>query len=122
MDNANSISAETQREYLWTFLSNHGHVILELAHNPDVRLRDLAERVGITERAVQRIVAELVDAGVLTRHRVGRRNSYAVDMERRLRHPIEAHCQIGDLVAMVWNGDSASRSARLAPGGQSHAP
>ena len=90
---------------MWTFLSNHGHVIVELAHNSDTRLRDLANRVGVTERAVQRIVAELVGAGVITRRRVGRRNSYTIDRGRRLRHPIEAHCRVGDLVAMVWPGE-----------------
>lgn len=101
------------RSDTWTFLSNHGHVLVELAHAPGTRLRDLADRVGITERAVQRIVAELVDAGVLTRHRVGRRNSYSIDRRRRLRHPIEDHCRVGDLVDMVWKRDGTPRTSKV---------
>ena len=106
MDDANRKSGSGHSGHMWTFLSNHGHVILELAHSPDIRLRDLADRVGITERAVQRIVAELVEAGVLSRRRVGRRNSYTIDRESRLRHPIEAHCRVGDLLDMVWSGET----------------
>ena len=96
---------------VWTFLSNHGHVMVELAQHPNMRLRDLALRVGITERAVQRIVAELVDAGVLTRERDGRRNRYTINRRRRLRHPIESHCYVGDLVDMVWAREDKSRTA-----------
>ncbi len=88
----------------WTFLSNHGHVLLLLAREPDLRLRDVAVRVGITERAVQKIVAELESAGVLTRHRDGRRNHYEVHPDRPLRHPVEAHRTVGDLIAMVNGG------------------
>ena len=85
----------------WTFLTNHSHVLICLAGEPDLRLRDVADRVGITERAVQRIVADLEEAGVLTRSRDGRRNRYEVHMERPLRHPIEAHRKISDLLDMV---------------------
>jgi hypothetical protein len=85
----------------WTFLSNHGHVLLCLAAEPEMRLRDVAAHVGITERAVQRIVADLEYAGYLTRQRRGRRNSYRIHSMLRLRHPVEAHRTVGDLLAFV---------------------
>jgi len=85
----------------WTFFSNHSHVLICLARDPAARLRDVAERVGITERAVQRIVRELVDAGALSRRREGRRNTYRVNREHRLHHPLEGHCTVGDVLDMV---------------------
>jgi DNA-binding MarR family transcriptional regulator len=85
----------------WTFLTNHSHVLICLANEPDLRLRDVAERVQITERAVQRIVADLEEAGILTRIRDGRRNRYEVHAERPLRHPVESHRSVQDLLAMV---------------------
>lgn len=85
----------------WTFLTNHAHVLICLVREPNLRLRDVAERVGITERGVQRIVTDLEEAGVLTRHRDGRRNHYQVHAFRHLRHPIEAHCTISQLLEMV---------------------
>lgn len=88
----------------WTFLTNHSHVLICLAREPDLRLRDVAERVRITERAVQRIVADLEEAGVLTRSRDGRRNRYEVHLGRSLRHPVESHCTINDLLQFV-DGD-----------------
>ena len=89
------------REVAWTFLSNHAHVLLCLARNPSQRLREVAAGVGITERAVQKIVADLEHAGVLTRRRKGRRNHYELHPDAPLRHPIEAHCSAGDLMRMV---------------------
>jgi len=88
----------------WTFLSNHAHVLLMLARDPEIRLRDVAERVGITERAVQRIVADLESARYIERERQGRRNRYRVHPEMPLRHPVEAHRRIGSLIAMVIDG------------------
>ena len=85
----------------WTFLTNHGHVLLCLAHDPSLRLRDVAERVGITERATQSIVADLVDAGYLRRERIGRRNQYQLNGNLPFRHPVEAHRQVGELVALL---------------------
>jgi DeoR/GlpR family transcriptional regulator of sugar metabolism len=82
----------------WTFLTNHGHVLLLLSRDPTLRLRDIADRVGITERATQRIVAELVDAGYLTRSRNGRRNRYVVHPKRPFRHPVEQDHRIGVLL------------------------
>ena len=85
----------------WTFLSNHGHVLLCLAEDPESTLRSVSDRVGITERSVQRIVADLEAGGFLQREREGARNRYQIDGSIPLRHEIEQHCTIGDLIAMV---------------------
>ncbi len=85
----------------WTFLTNHAHVLMLLDSQPEILLREVATRVGITERAVQRIVQELEEARVLERERVGRRNRYKVHHHVALRHPIEAHRTIGDLLRLV---------------------
>ena len=85
----------------WTFLTNHARVLLCLADEPDLRLREAAERIGITERAVQRIVTDLEDAGVITRTREGRRNTYAVNPEAPLRHPSDAHITVGGLLELL---------------------
>jgi DNA-binding IclR family transcriptional regulator len=88
----------------WTFLSNHAHVLLLLAKEPEIRLRDVADRVGITERAVQRIVADLEHGRYIERVRTGRRNRYKVHPEMPLRHPIEAHRRIASLIHLVVDG------------------
>ena len=85
----------------WTFLSNHAHVLLCLAEDPQLPLRDVAQRVGITERSVQRIVAELEEGGYLVRSREGRCNRYTLRKTQPLRHPIEMHKRVGDLIEMV---------------------
>jgi DNA-binding IclR family transcriptional regulator len=85
----------------WTFLSNHGHVLVCVAEDPGARIRDLAARVGITERAVQKILGRLVAAGVLERRREGRRNRYRLHADRPLRHPLEAHCSVASLLAVL---------------------
>jgi predicted ArsR family transcriptional regulator len=85
----------------WTFLSNHGHVLLCIAREPGVRLRDVAERVGITERAVQRIVVDLEDAGFLSHVKEGRRNRYKIHANRRLRHPVVAHQELSVLLDVL---------------------
>lgn len=85
----------------WTFLTNHAHVLICLAQDPAMRLRDVAGRVGVTERAVQKIVADLEAASILERTREGRRNRYAINPKVRLRHPVEAHRNVADLLAMV---------------------
>ncbi len=90
----------------WTFLSNHTHVLLCLAGDPEMRLRDVADRVGITERAVQRIVADLEEGKVLDRIRDGRRNHYTIHRNRPLRHPIEQHRNVGALLDMVIGAGS----------------
>jgi len=90
----------------WTFLTNHAHVLLCIARDPEMRLRDIAARVGITERAAQGIVRDLVDTGYATRTRVGRRNVYQVRLDRPLRHPLERDRQIGDLLELLRAGSA----------------
>lgn len=85
----------------WTFLTNHGHVLLSIAADPDIRLRDVAVKVGITERAAQRIVADLIDGGYLSSTKVGRRNHYKVHPGRPLRHPVERHRPVQALLALA---------------------
>jgi predicted ArsR family transcriptional regulator len=82
----------------WTFLTNHAQVLLCLADAPDVRLREVADRVGITERAAQRILAELVAAGYVKRERVGRRNQYTIDRRHAMRHTAQLGYEIGALL------------------------
>jgi len=75
----------------WSFLTNHAHVVLCIAHDPDSRLRDIAEAVGITERATHRIIVDLVEEGYVSRERIGRRNRYHVHPERQFAHPNPSH-------------------------------
>lgn len=85
----------------WTFLTNHAHVLVCIAQDPDTRGRDIAARVGITERAVQAIIADLVADGYVTRERRGRRNHYRLHPDAPLRHPIEADHTIGELLGSI---------------------
>lgn len=85
----------------WTFLTNHSHVLVLLARNPSVVLREVAQQVGITERAVQRIIADLEAGGFVVREKVGRQNHYQIQAGRPLRHPIEAHRTIGELLTLL---------------------
>ena len=94
----------TNKSSNWTFLTNHSHVLICLALEPDMLLREVAQKVGITERAVQKIVLELEEGGVLVRERVGRRNHYTIKEGRSLRHPVEGHRQVKDLLDMVRKG------------------
>ena len=81
-------------EKRWTFLTNHGHVLNYLSHNPASRVRDIADSVGITERSTQIILADLEDEGYLIKKRVGRRNEYKIKLEKKFRHPSESHKSI----------------------------
>jgi len=85
----------------WTFLTNHAHVLFCISQDPSMRLRDVAQRVGITERATQRIVAELEASGYLRHERMGRRNQYELLADAPLRHPIEAHVAVRDLLGLL---------------------
>ena len=85
----------------WLFLTNHAHVLLCIARDPQARTRDIAEQVGITERAAQRIVAELVAEKYLTRNKVGRRNHYTINRQGHLRHPIFRNLAIGPLLEVL---------------------
>lgn len=95
----------------WTFLSNHAHVLVCVARDSNARVRDIAVEVGITERAVQKILADLEEAAVVRRVREGRRNRYEVDGRQPLRHPLEGHRRVHDLLFMLGY---ASRGARRA--------
>jgi hypothetical protein len=88
----------------WTFLSNHAHVLICIVADPEIRMRDVAIRVGITERAVQRIVAELEAGGYLTITREGRRNRYTVNASLPLRHPVEGHRTLAHLIELGLGG------------------
>ncbi|MFC6287424.1 helix-turn-helix transcriptional regulator [Nocardioides sp. GCM10027113] len=85
----------------WTFLTNHAHVLICIAGNGDLRISEIADRVGIGERATQSILNDLVEAGYLQKTKVGRRNRYDIDPERHLRHPLEAHHRIGELLGAL---------------------
>ena len=87
-----------QRRGAWTFLTNHSHILLALYRDPDLRQRDLARLVGITEGAVQRILHDLEVDGYLDIERIGRRNHYTVHPELGLRHPLEVNHTIGELL------------------------
>ena len=89
----------------WTFLSNHAHVFICVVRDPGVRVRDIALRVGITERAASAILGDLEHGGYLSRHRVGRRNSYSVDLAQPLRHPLEDGQTVSDLLGVVIASD-----------------
>lgn len=85
----------------WTFLTNHGHVLLCIHRDPGIRLRDIALQVGVTERAAQKIVADLAEAGYVNVERIGRRNQYTIEDSRPLRHPLEATHQVGELLEVL---------------------
>lgn len=93
----------------WTFLTNHSHVLVCLSQEPMMRIRDLAVSVGITERAVARILGELEEAGVIDKEREGRRNRYTVQLDFPLRHPLESHCTIRSLL-----GALSAKAAKVA--------
>jgi len=102
----------------WTFFSNYGHVLVCLTRNREARLRDVAREVGITERAVQKIVRDLQDAGFLTVTKQGRCNRYRVNRRKSLRHALEAHCTVGQwltLVARGARGEEPAAAAETAP-------
>jgi len=85
----------------WTFLTNHTQVLICIAEDVDITLREVANKVGITERAAQRIVADLVEAGIIDRRRVGRRNHYLVNRGAAMRHAAQANLQIGPLLDLL---------------------
>lgn len=100
----------------WTIFSNHGHVLVCLAHDSQTRLRDVAADVGLTERAVQKIVRDLQESGMITISKHGRRNRYHIDTKKTLRHNLEAHCTLGALVDLIINEPTAeTKPATLKP-------
>ena len=95
------MSARKTTSSSWTFLTNHAHILMCLAKSPSERIRDLAVKVDITERAVQRIIVELETEGYLEHIREGRRNLYKVLSRKPLRHDIEKHRQVHDLIKLI---------------------
>ena len=93
----------------WTFLTNHGHVLVCLAGDPEVLLRDIASSIGVTERCVQQIVGDLERAGMIVRRRVGRRNRYIVRRDEEFRHPVEAGVTIGEFLDLVEDSRGSLR-------------
>lgn len=110
--------ANRAQPHEWTFLSNHTHVLYCISSWPDIRMREIAAKVQITERAVQRIVADLERNGYLKRERVGRQNRYRLERMLYLRHPLEQHVKVGGLLALLEPG-GAARRARVASAGDS---
>lgn len=97
---------ETERRSNWLFLSNHGNVLLCIARDPQIRIREIADNVGIGERAAQKIVADLVADGYVARTKEGRRNRYEVNTSARLRHPLFTDMEIGPLVDALRDGNA----------------
>lgn len=85
----------------WTFLTNHTHILVCLVRDPELTVRELADLVGITERSVQRILAELESGGVVSKSKEGRRNRYDLNLDFKLRHPLESTHQIGELLGIL---------------------
>jgi predicted ArsR family transcriptional regulator len=103
------MAPSTTSQPTWVFLTNHAHVLLCIARDPGTRTRDIAEQVGITERAAQRIVSELIAGGYLKRTKVGRRNHYEINRQGRLRHPVFADFEIGPLLDVLETADGRAR-------------
>jgi DNA-binding Lrp family transcriptional regulator len=93
----------------WTFLTNHAQVLVCIARDPGIRLRDIGERVGITERAAHRIVVELADAGYIARKRNGRRNHYTINAHFPLPDPIARERSVGELLAILSGPPTTDR-------------
>ena len=93
----------SSRRPQWTIFSNHAHVLVCIVRNPEERVREIARKVGITERAVQLIIGELEQAGVITRERLGRTNRYSLSLDRPLRHPLEANTTIAEVIRVIEN-------------------
>ena len=85
----------------WRFLSNHTQVLLCLHRDPNARFRDIGQSVGITERAAQRIVADLIESGYVERERIGRRNRYRIRTDIAMRHPAQQGHEIGELLELL---------------------
>jgi hypothetical protein len=94
----------------WRFLTNHAHVLLCVARDPDARVRDIAEVVGITERAAQRILADLISEGYVSSTKTGRRNRYEVNPEGHLRHPFFSSLSVGPLLDVLNTGELRGRA------------
>ena len=105
-------SPEDGARSTWTFLTNHAHALVCIARDPDTRIQDIANSVGITLRAAQGNVGDLVDAGYITRTRIGRRNRYEVNTQLLLRHPLEHDIQIGELLQALGTPEATGARRR----------
>ena len=94
--------SETERRP-WTFLTSHARVLILISQSPDIRVRDLAEMAGITERSTQRIIVELEEDGYLTHEKIGRRNHYTLSPDATLRHPREQTIDVRVLIDLFRN-------------------
>jgi len=97
----NDMNFNDKKNENWTFFSNNAHVLVCLTHSPQPTTREIAVQVGITERAVQRIVKKMIEAGVLEVRKEGRRNRYVLDLDQQLRHPLESHKTIGEFLRLM---------------------
>ncbi|MEV4187058.1 helix-turn-helix domain-containing protein [Streptosporangium canum] len=109
-----ALSSSDEPTSTWTFLTHHARVLLEIARDPHARLRDIATRIGITERAVQGIVSDLHQEGYLTRGKVGRRNHYTLNPERSFRYRTEANLPVRLLIDIFTQHDLPSGGAPTA--------
>jgi predicted transcriptional regulator len=100
------LSKPKKQGHRWSFLTNHSHVLLCLAKDSTMRIRDIGEAVGITQRAVQKIINDLESEGYIKRKRQGRRNCYKINASLPLRHPVEEHRDIADLIKLICGDDS----------------
>ena len=99
----------------WTLLSNHGHVLVCLSRDPEARLRDVAADVGITERAVKKIVRDLQGGGMISVMKSGRRNSYRLHKKQTLRHQLEADCTLRDLIGVINRSSAPDAGTAVTP-------
>ena len=107
---ASSARSRPEPRHRWTFLTNHSHVLILLNTEPDLVLREIAARVGITERAIQQILTDLEAEDFIEREKIGRRNHYRVKPDHYLRHPIESHCKVADLLSLIVNHPDAKKN------------
>ncbi|HEY1919811.1 MAG TPA: MarR family transcriptional regulator [Streptosporangiaceae bacterium] len=107
------MSLRGERDGSWTLLTGHGHVLVEIARDPQARIRDIAAAAGLTERTAQAIVSDLEAAGYLTRARTGRRTRYTVHLDSMFRHPAQAGHRVGPFLALL----AAARDAPHRPPG-----
>jgi predicted transcriptional regulator len=110
----NSVSSAQQQGISaasgWDFLTNHAHVLMCVAHDPGIRLRDIAAAVGITERAAHRILSQLVEEGYVLRERQGRRNRYQVVAGLPMRHPLVQEREVGELLEVLLGSTTGKRA------------
>lgn len=96
---------KNEKNSKWTFLTNHSHVLLCLVQNPSIKMKEISKKVGITERAVQSIISDLRKEGYIDRERQGRSNTYQINTSKHLKHPIEEHKTLSDLIKLIYDDE-----------------